>query len=367
MSFDADNFYSIPNFRFKEYISEKSDCLSQSCQFDVYKDKRGEIIVITPFFDIKNPMAQDYHISLINLNGNKEEHKMDDHKSRVCTVRYFQDPYTQKDYFISADFKYKVCVWDLGNQPTECTKKLETEVKYEGFIYSCLLLFEKDKMFGVVSSLGANSKTKVLNVANSSIDDIADSNNLNVYYLDHWYNEAAAEGKKHVIIQCAKNKVLFSEYPSKSKYYSIDIEEKYPYPQCGLVYKDGRGKDMFVFSCTYGLIEIYDLVEKQKKQRLELPMGEVHLYSFAKWNDQYLLLNDVQQSRIIVFDMDNEDKNKVEYQIKSKVICPEMEFDKYIKKVRHPKYGECLLTIGIDWKLKLYVNRAYVDPEEAEE
>ena len=124
---------------------------------------------------------------------------------------------------------------------------------------------------------------------------------------------------------------------------------------------------MFVFSCTYGLIKVIDLVEKQEKQKIVLPMGEVHLYSFAKWNDQYLLLNDVQQSRIIVFDMENEDPNKVDYQIKSKVICPEMDFDKYIKKVRHPKYGECLLTIGIDWKLKLYVNRTYVEPEETEE
>ena len=366
MSFDDDNFTSVPNFRFKEYVSEKSDCLSQSCQFDVYKDKRGEIICITPFFDIKNPIAQDYHISLINLKNNTEEHKLPDHLSRVCTVRYFQDPYTQKDYFISADFKYKVCIWDLGNEPKQCTKKLEKEVKYEGFIYSCLLLFDRDKMFGVTSSLGANSKTKIINVANGSIEEISDSNNLNVYFLDHWFNEAAPENKKHVIIQCAKNKILFSEYPSKSIYHSIDIEDKYPYPQCGLVYKDGRGRDLFVFSCTYGLIQIIDLLEKQMKQKIELPMGEVHLYSFAKWNDQYLLLNDVQQSRIIVFDMENEDKSKVDYKIKSKVICPEMEFDKFIKKVRHPKYGECLLTIGIDWKLKLYVNRTYTEPEEDE-
>ena len=278
MSFDADNFSSVPNFRFKEYISQKSDCLSQSCEFDVYKDKRGEIIVITPFFDIKNCTDQDYHISLINLKDNIEEHKLPDHKSRVCTVRYFQDPYTQKDYFISADFKYKVCIWDLGKEPKECTKILETEVKYEGFIYSCLLLFDKDKMYGVASSLGANSKTKVINVSNQSIDEIGDSNNLNVYYLDHWFNKDADENNKHVIIQCAKNKILFSQYPSKATYHTIDIEEKYPYPQCGLVYKDRRGRDMFVFSCTYGLIQIIDLLEKQMKQKIELPIGEVHLY-----------------------------------------------------------------------------------------
>ena len=40
-----------PNFKFKEYISEKADCLGSSYQFDCYKDKNGEVILISPYFD----------------------------------------------------------------------------------------------------------------------------------------------------------------------------------------------------------------------------------------------------------------------------------------------------------------------------
>ena len=43
-----------------------------------------------------------------------------------------------------------------------------------------------------------------------------------------------------------------------------------------------------------------------------------------------------------------------------------MFYDKFIKKVNHPVYGESLLSIGVDWRIKLWVNRN-VDVKEEEE
>ena len=45
------------------------------------------------------------------------------------------------------------------------------------------------------------------------------------------------------------------------------------------------------------------------------------------------------------------------YKIKSKGLCPEMYFDRFIKKVDHPIYGESVMSVGIDWKIRLFVNR----------
>ena len=357
MSFQDLSFKSTPNFRWKENVAVNSDCLSASFQFDCYRDKKNDVILITPYFDLKKAADKDYHISLINLKT-KEVHKLPDHKQRVSTVRYFQDPKTKKDYFISADREYKIKVWDLGNEPSECKPILQTEIKYEGFIYSCLLMFEGDKMYGVTSSLGANSHTKVFDVKNpGQIVDINESNGLLVYYLDYWFNaNSQDENKRHVIIQGAKNKILMSEFPSNSTYYTIDIGQDYPYIQSGLVFKDKNGNDLFAFSATYGLVRIEDLATKTNVKTINLTMGEVHLYSFVKWNEQYLLLNDCQQSRIIVFDMEDD------YKIKSKIVCPEMGFDKFMRKVDHPVYGESILSVGIDWTIKLFVNRNYIDP-----
>jgi hypothetical protein len=118
-----------------------------------------------------------------------------------------------------------------------------------------------------------------------------------------------------------------------------------------MVFKN-NGKDLLITSATYGLIKIIDLQEK--KELYSYTYEDVFLYSFVRWNDQYILVNDTLQRRILVLDMTDE------YKIKSKVLCPEFFFDRFIKKVDHPKYGESILSVGIDWKIKLFVNRNIV-------
>ena len=260
----------------------------------------------------------------------------------------------EKNYIISADRKYNVIVWDLDDY----SKKFETEIKYEGFIYSCYLIFEGKEMWAVTSSIGSNGVTKVFNVETKECKEINESKNLNVYYLDHWYNEKAeSNDEKHVIIQCAKNKVLFSNYPKNTSYHTISTDDKNPYILTGRVFKN-QDKDMFVFAASYGLIQFIDLETKTMVQSYDLNSEDVHLCGFVRWNDTYLLLNDCSQRRIIVFDMlDN-------YKIKSKVVSPSMKFEKFIKKVNHPLYGESLLSLGIDWALKLYTTRDLVVKKE---
>jgi hypothetical protein len=352
MSFELTCFNSNPNFQFKEKVFEKCDVLSHSYNFDCYQDQNKEVKLLAPYFEVKTP--QDIYIKVINLKDNKEEKKLEGHKDRILTIRHFQDPTNKKNYIISADRKYNVIVWDLDDY----SKKFETEIKYEGFIYSCYLIFEGKAIWAVTSSIGSNGVTKVFNVETKECKDINDSKNLNVYYLDHWYNEKAAnDDEKHVIIQCAKNKVLFSNYPKNTSYHSISTDDKNPYILTGRVFKN-KDKDMFVFAASYGLIQFIDLETKSMVVSYDLNSENVHLCGFVRWNDTYLLLNDCAQRRIIIFDMlDN-------YKIKSKVVSPDMHFEKFIEKVNHPKYGECLLSLGIDWTVKLYVNRDLVVEKE---
>ena len=41
-----------------------------------------------------------------------------------------------------------------------------------------------------------------------------------------------------------------------------------------------------------------------------------------------------------------------------------MYFDRFIRKVYHPIYGESILSVGIDWKIKLFTNRNIIKEEE---
>ena len=347
MSFEYKNFKTKPNFRFQEYVTEKSDCLCSTYQFDCYENKKGEIILISPFFDIDNILDNIHYISLINLKDNKEIKKLEGHKDRIVNLRYFQNPFTKNDYLISADRKFIVIVWDL----TDYNIKVNIEIKYEVFIYSCLLFFDQNQMWAVTSSLGVNNYTKVIDCEDkTNIIDIEDSKDQNVYFLAYWRNnEANDENSIHNIIQCSKKKLFISQFPGNTTYFTLETTDKYLYLLGGIVFQN-KGKDVFVFSSSFGLIQVLELVTKTIVKSIEF--DKVQLYSFVKWNDRYLLINDCFQKRIIVMDI------KDDFKIYSKVLCPQMHFDRFIKKVYHPLYGESILSIGTDWKIKLFVNRS---------
>ena len=76
MSFEDICFKSEPNFKFKGIIKDKSECLASAYQYECYRDKNGEIYLISPFFDIERPELTNYHISLITLKDNKEVKKL---------------------------------------------------------------------------------------------------------------------------------------------------------------------------------------------------------------------------------------------------------------------------------------------------
>ena len=229
------------------------------------------------------------------------------------------------------------------------------EEKYDNFIYSVLMIFEKDKIYVVTSTLGSGETCVYKIGSDEAPKKLKDTKDLNIYYLDYWYEEDNGNGQpEKQIIQCGKNQKLVSKLKADTNY-KITTEEKYANNLCGLVFKKGN-KDLLITSATRGLIKIIDL--KEKKEIYTKEYTDVFFYNFVRWNDQYMLLYEALQRIVLVLDMDNE------YKIVSKVLLPEMYFDRFIRKVDHPKYGESILSVGIDWKVKLYTNRNIMKEDE---
>ena len=76
--------------------------------------------------------------------------------------------------------------------------------------------------------------------------------------------------------------------------------------------------------------------------------GGVHLFSFIKWNENYLMVIDTRNKKLIIMDMVNN------YKIVSRNYLPELGIGVYMKKLRHSKYGESVLISGKDWTIKLF-------------
>ena len=97
------------------------------------------------------------------------------------------------------------------------------------------------------------------------------------------------------------------------------------------------------------MILIFDLINKNIIKKIELI--NVHIFSFVKWNDNKLLVIDMRFSKIIIMDINDN------YKIISKNYLPELGIASFMKKIRHPNYGECLLINDKKWKIKVFALR----------
>ena len=77
------------------------------------------------------------------------------------------------------------------------------------------------------------------------------------------------------------------------------------------------------------------------------------MVNIVKWNEKYLLTIDVHKKRILIISLDI-------YKIVCSIVIPQIfSHERYVKKLIHPLYGESLISIGNDYKIKLYVNNFF--------
>ena len=360
MNFEGMKFTTNPNFKFKEYITDISEGYGTSSLFEVFIDKEGDTILASPYMDIANPYSHQFHISLISLSHNKEKKKLIGHIHRLKVIRYFINTETKKEYLISADRKYKVIIWDINDDYSIIFNRI---IKYDNYINDVLLLFIDNNEYAVTSTMSTSGYTKIINFHyekkenNAEYNDIIDNNNsivnikdsfgVKVYNLSYWHNKI---NNYHYIIQCGESKILISEYQNKEKYAIIESGEDYKFNLSSIIYTK-KDKDILLISSSFGQIIIYDLLNKIEIKRIKL--GKAYLNNIVKWNDNYFLTIDASNKSILIFNTDD-------YKIISCIkISQIFSHERYERKVMHPLYGESLISVGNDYKVKLYVNLQY--------
>ena len=346
MSFDKIPFKTNPDIHFNSSISEKSDCLAGSCNFEVIKNKKDQkTYVFTPYFDINYVLEIKDNIRIISLDDNKIIKELYGHEDRVLNVRYFYNEITKKEYLVSADRKYNIIVWDI-NDDYKILKKIK--FNFNAFIYSNVLYFKNDSIFLISSSI-SNHGAKIVDISkDEKPKTITATRNLIIFFMELWYNK---KEKKDYLIICAKGKIIIIElFPLKENQFAKEFitSEEQNINMGGLVY-NFKGKDYFISSSTFGGILIIDLETMEQVGEMKI-FDQFNFYNIIKWNERYLLILDSQNQRIAVMDLND-------YKIKNKIACPELYHPRYMKKVIHPVYGEALLIVGIDYKIDLYTNR----------
>ena len=298
--------------------------------------------------NIKNPTLKDFNISLITLKNNEEKKRLEGHIARFKVIKYFYDEISDKKYLLSSDRKNKIIIWDINNN---YSKVFENIIEYKNSINDILILFYNKEIFIITAPLSENEATKIINLNSEknfeiiSESEIFDSKGFAKFSLSLWNNKKL---NKDYIIQTGKNKIIINELQTKELYASINTSENYPNNISSLIYNKSY-KDLLLIASNFGLIIIYDLINKKIFQ--EIKISNAYLINVIKWNENIFITINANKKSILLIDANN---NKVINSVEIKEI---FGHERFIRKVRHPLYGEALISVGNDYKIKLYINK----------
>ena len=169
---------------------------------------------------------------------------------------------------------------------------------------------------------------------------INNSNYNAIYYLLSWHNR---KNNRYYIIQFSFLKILINDLFDNEIYYEL-VQEPETDHFSGFVYTRNN-YDYLISSSENGNINIWDLFTKKIFKVINV--NKCLLAHIIQWNENYVLVADFNNKSFIIVDLDEEELMSI-YNIEhtKEVKC--------IKKIKHPKYGESLLSSSKDNSIKLW-------------
>ena len=181
---------------------------------------------------------------------------------------------------------------------------------------------------------------KVFGLKGNKIKEINNSNEntyfINIYNDNNYSNNYIITGNEGYVksYNYEKNKIYY-------KYYDNNNLE----PHSSIVINEKKDIVELIESCFDGIIRIWNFHSGELLNKLFVDSN--CLYGICLWNNEYLFVG-CRNRTIKLIDL-NERLIKSEFKGHNNYVLT-------IKKVIHPKYGECLISQGYDDGIKLWIN-----------
>ena len=343
-----------PYFTFIENIYTKCDSdygLNES--FDIFKSElNGNNYLIVANKNNNN-------IDIINIESNKLIKSIKNNPSKFIYIKYFQKIETKKNYLITINIKNAINIYEFSeeNNFEKINLLLTIITKKEfnntfNFINSTLIFNIKinSKLFDIllVSSRARYMEeypTLIYNIKNGQeIKEISHTKKNMTRFMIPWYNK---NDDNYYLIELCEELLIVINILYNNIYAKLD-EEKFKSFNTGFVHELNDIDFLFVAdSC--GQIQVFNLFSKEICFKIDVRKNKsnIRLYGLILWNYNYLIVNDDNNKSIIVIDL----KNKY---IIGSTYNEHNDSVRCIKRIRHKKYGECLITGGDDHFIKLF-------------
>ena len=340
-----------------KWNSNEDKTFANLCRFIEFNSSLGHpytehglnntFIVFTSLESITALIYANINLSIIsyNLNDNKRIIEIKKaHKTEISNFRHYLDKNNKRDLIISISAEdNNLKLWNYNN--FECLINLD-KIYSDGFLNSACFLSNKTQIYILTGNSNYQinkNKIKVYNINGKAIKEINNSDQ-NIFFIDSYYDKDM--GTNFII---TPNESYFFEKNKIYKTYYSDTKDK----TSAIIFNDDKLKiTKLISSCAswQGFIKIFNFHSGILLNEIKIID---RIYGICLWNknnifvgcqDHIIRLLDINKGVVV------ENKNLYGHNYS---ICS-------IKKIHHPKFGECLISQDKE-KIELWINNKYLN------
>ena len=321
------------NFKFISAVAKESFAYyGLDNAYNIFKSINNIFYLI---FANKNKSIISY--DLINNKMRNEIKRA--HNEYITNFRHYLDKLNKRDLILSiSGVDNNIKIWNVNNW--NCLINFQN-INKEGVLDSACFLNIKNEIYILTSNLNINGISEKINVYNlngKKIKEINDSND-NTFFLDSYF-----DNKCNYIISGNNNSVKSYDY-EKNKIYKQYKDGNNRQAHSSVVISDIENIIKLIESSFDGNIRIWNFHSGELLSKIKV--GDNKLFGICILNNEYVLVG-------------CEDKTIKVVELKNGIIFH--DFNAHLKQVvtlkiiNLPKYGECLISQGLDDQIKLWVH-----------
>lgn len=300
--------------------------------FSAYKSIKGESLVVwgTP----------QYTIVCFDLSLNKIVNTVQHaHHNTIFSCRHYFDKKIKRDLVITSSYDRAVKVWNASSKWETIVNIPNSHLGYN--IYSaCILCDEKESKNFIISS-APSEYTKIWDFNGKHVKDFGVSNE-STYFINSYYEH---KQNKHYILNANSSDVKSYDFKTGQLYHSYHGTPQ-TWHMSALVVEVNAIMQL-IESDGNGNIRIWNF-HTAVNLKVISSSGVINLRGVCLWNENYLFSSG-SDYQVKLYNLKDETFVKG-FPGHTSTVCS-------VDKIVHPKYGECLISHGLDGKLKLWINK----------
>lgn len=347
------NFSSIINLQYKKDVCNTNENNGFNDLFEVYNIKNDTSCVYLASKNKQNKNIDIFEIKSIE-GKDKKLLTLECSQDLITMIKYFKDPFNDKEYLVAADKKLMAFVWQIiDRKKYHLIKQIDSNYEERrNTIYSCLLFFTCTKKYIMLTKFSfGKSLSRLVDFESGEIfRRMIITKDNKTRYISQWLNKKT--NNVYMIECCANDRIIIYEPLSQEIYQDIKLKGD-NFSSCIISKKNSENdidylcvinNDKNDISVLVGI----DLYNKEISFKINL---NIYAFQIFPWNDRFLFFCDKNNRAFSIIDM--ESKN---------VISSYAGFhgNRQIKCVKKAMLNdkELLFSFGADYCIKLWINES---------